>query len=39
MPAGYIYGRIEDAHYARKIEIRSRNKGSSESADRLQHSR
>ena len=27
---GYIYGRIEDAHYARKIEIRSRNKGSSD---------
>ena len=27
---GYIYGRIEDAHYARNIEIRSRNKGSSD---------
>src|SRR5690348_9586430 len=23
---GYTYGRIEDAHYARNIEIRSRNK-------------
>src|SRR2546423_13456337 len=29
---GYIYGRIEDAHYARNIEIRSRNKGSSDQA-------
>ena len=27
---GYAYGRIEDAHYARNIEIRSRNKGSSD---------
>ena len=27
---GYIYGRIEDAHYARNIEIRSCNKGSSD---------
>jgi len=27
---GYIYGRIEDAHYARNVEIRSRNKGSSD---------
>src|SRR5215471_13702813 len=27
---GYTYGRIEDAHYARNIEIRSRNKGSSD---------
>ena len=24
---GYTYGRIEDAHYARKVEIRSCNKG------------
>jgi len=23
---GYIYGRIEDAHYARNVEIRSRNR-------------
>ena len=28
--AGYIFGRIEDAHYLRKIEIRSRNKGTSD---------
>jgi hypothetical protein len=27
---GYIYCRIEDAHYARNVEIRSRNKGSSD---------
>jgi hypothetical protein len=27
---GYIYGRIEDAHAARNIEIRSRNKGGSD---------
>ena len=27
---GYIYDRIEDAHYARNVEIRSRNKGSSD---------
>ena len=27
---GYIYGRIQDAHYARNVEIRSRNKGSSD---------
>ena len=27
---GYTYGRIEDAHYARNVEIRSRNKVSSE---------
>jgi hypothetical protein len=27
---GYTYGRIEDAHYARNVEIRSRNKGSSD---------
>ena len=27
---GYIYGRIEDAHYARKVEIRPRSKGSSD---------
>jgi hypothetical protein len=27
---GYIYGRIDDAHYARNVEIRSRNKGSSD---------
>src|SRR3984893_3494343 len=26
----YTYGRIEDAHYARKVEIRSRNNGSSD---------
>ena len=26
----YTYGRIEDAHYARNVEIRSRNKGSSD---------
>jgi hypothetical protein len=27
---GYTYGRIEDAHHARNVEIRSRNKGSSD---------
>jgi hypothetical protein len=27
---GYTYGRIEDAHYARNVEIKSRNKGSSD---------
>jgi hypothetical protein len=27
---GYTYGRIEDAHYARNVEIRSRNNGSSD---------
>jgi hypothetical protein len=27
---GYIYGRIDDAHYARKVEIRSCDKRSSE---------
>ena len=27
---GYTYGRIEDARYARNIEIRSRNKGGSD---------
>jgi hypothetical protein len=27
---GYIYSRIDDAHYARNVEIRSRCKGSSE---------
>ena len=27
---GYTYGRIEDAHYARKVEIRSRNNGNSD---------
>ena len=27
---GYTYGRIEDARYARNIEIRSRNNGSSD---------
>ena len=27
---GYIYGRIKDAHYTLKIEIRSRNRGSSD---------
>src|SRR5580692_8864708 len=26
---GYTYGRIEDARYARNVEIRTRNKGSS----------
>jgi len=26
---GYAYGRIEDAHYARNVEIRSRKKGCS----------
>jgi hypothetical protein len=27
---GYTYGRIEDAHYARNVKIRSRNNGSSD---------
>jgi hypothetical protein len=27
---GYTYGRIEDAHYARNVEIRSRSEGSSD---------
>jgi hypothetical protein len=27
---GYAYDRIEDAHYARKVEIRSRKKGYSD---------
>jgi hypothetical protein len=27
---GYTYGRIEDAHYARNVEIRSRNKRNSD---------
>ena len=27
---GYAYGRVEDAHYARNVEIRSRNKGYSD---------
>jgi hypothetical protein len=27
---GYAYDRIEDAHYARKVEIRSREKGHSD---------
>ena len=27
---GYTYGRIEDAQYARNVEIRSRNNGSSD---------
>ena len=27
---GYTYGRIEDAHYARNVEIRSRNNRSSD---------
>ena len=27
---GYIYGRIEDAHYARNVEIRSPKKGCSD---------
>jgi hypothetical protein len=27
---GYIYGRIEDANYARNVEIRSRNRGRSD---------
>jgi hypothetical protein len=26
---GYTYGRVEDAHYARKVEIRSTQQGSS----------
>jgi hypothetical protein len=26
---GYTYGRVEDAHYARNVEIRSQNKGCS----------
>jgi hypothetical protein len=26
---GYIYGRVEDAHYARNVEIRSSRKGDS----------
>ena len=29
---GYAYGRIEDAHYARNVEIRSRNNKSSDQA-------
>jgi hypothetical protein len=29
---GYTYGRIEDAHYARNVEIGSRNKGCSDNA-------
>jgi len=28
--SGYTYGRVEDAHYARNVEIRSRKKGSSD---------
>jgi hypothetical protein len=27
---GYAYGRIEDAHYARNVEIRSHKKGNSD---------
>ena len=27
---GYAYGRVEDAHYARNVEIRSRKKGCSD---------
>ena len=27
---GYAYGRVEDAHYARNVEIRSRKKGYSD---------
>ena len=27
---GYTYGRVEDAHYPRNVEIRSRNKRSSD---------
>jgi hypothetical protein len=27
---GYTYGRVEDAHYARNVEIRSRKKGCSD---------
>jgi hypothetical protein len=27
---GYTYDRVEDAHYARNVEIRSRNRGSSD---------
>src|SRR5260370_37224549 len=30
LSCGYTYCRIEDAHYARNVEIRSRNKGSSD---------
>jgi len=29
---GYTYGRVEDACYARKVEIRSRNEGRSNEA-------
>jgi hypothetical protein len=32
LSCGYIYGRIDDAHYARNVEIRSCNKGSSDRA-------
>ncbi len=27
---GYVYGRVEDAHYARNVEIRSSKKGASD---------
>jgi hypothetical protein len=27
---GYTYGRVEDAHYARNVEIKSRKKGRSD---------
>jgi hypothetical protein len=30
LSSGYAYGRIEDAHYARNVEIRSRKKGYSD---------
>ena len=30
LSCGYIYGRIDDAHYARNVEIRSCDKGSSD---------
>ena len=36
---GYTYGRIEDARYARNVEIRSRNKGRSDQTIALSHSR
>jgi len=30
LSCGYTYDRVEDAHYARNVEIRSRNRGSSD---------
>ena len=27
LSVGYTYGRVEDAYYARKVEIRARNQG------------